>query len=208
MAFRSFFLALLLSLGVQLVHGVPAASSQYDTSIEKRAPNPYAPIKVYYNLKDFIRPATSVSYDEAKWALERKQKADAQIKKLLLEVEDKTGANFGKPKAPNKKESGYPVLALASSGGGFRALLTGAGVHQAFDGREKDKTSVSGLYQALSYESGLSGGAWLLGSVSAYESRLQSAIANKPYIRSRPTTGNQYQALKRTYGKRHSRTAC
>ena len=71
----------------------------------------------------------------------------------------KTDPTFGQPSA-------YPTLALTSSGGGLRAMLTGAGVHQAFDNRDSD-TSVSGLYQALTYESGLSGGSWLLGSLAA-----------------------------------------
>jgi lysophospholipase len=45
-------------------------------------------------------------------------------------------------------------------------MLSGAGVIKAFDRREKVKTGVSGLYQALTYEAGLSGGSWLLSSLA------------------------------------------
>lgn len=58
-------------------------------------------------------------------------------------------------------------LALANSGGGYRALLVGAGVIQGLDDRESNGlTNTSGLYQALTYHSGLSGGAWLLSSIA------------------------------------------
>jgi lysophospholipase len=59
-----------------------------------------------------------------------------------------------------------PTIELTSSGGGYRALLTGAGVIQALDGRDSS-VSTSGLYQALTYHSALSGGSWLLSSIMA-----------------------------------------
>lgn len=45
-------------------------------------------------------------------------------------------------------------------------MLAGAGVIKGFDGREENKTGVSGIYQALTYEAGLSGGSWLLSSIA------------------------------------------
>lgn len=56
-------------------------------------------------------------------------------------------------------------LALATSGGGYRSLLVGAGVIQGFDERDSN-ISTSGLFQALTYQSGLSGGSWLLSSLA------------------------------------------
>lgn len=44
-------------------------------------------------------------------------------------------------------------------------MLTGAGVIQALDSRDTDLRT-SGLYQALTYHSGLSGGSWLLSSLA------------------------------------------
>ena len=57
-----------------------------------------------------------------------------------------------------------PTIALTSSGGGFRATLSGAGTVQALDIRD-GLVSTSGLYQAITYHSGLSGGSWLLSSI-------------------------------------------
>ena len=59
--------------------------------------------------------------------------------------------------------SKYPVVALTTSGGGYRSLLTGAGVIQGFDSRDS-QDGVSGVFQGLTYQAGLSGGAWLLSS--------------------------------------------
>jgi lysophospholipase len=54
---------------------------------------------------------------------------------------------------------------LTTSGGGYRSLLSGAGVIQGLDSRDSD-VSTSGLYQALTYQAGLSGGGWMLSSIA------------------------------------------
>jgi lysophospholipase len=56
-------------------------------------------------------------------------------------------------------------IALTTSGGGYRSLLSGAGVIQGLDSRDSD-VSTTGLYQALTYQAGLSGGSWLLSSMA------------------------------------------
>lgn len=53
---------------------------------------------------------------------------------------------------------------MTSSGGGYRAMLLGAGVVQALDARDSD-SALNGVYQALTYHAGLSGGGWLLSSI-------------------------------------------
>ena len=61
-----------------------------------------------------------------------------------------------------------PNIGLAMSGGGYRALLNGAGAIQAFDNREQNGTlekHLGGLLQASTYLAGLSGGSWLVGSI-------------------------------------------
>lgn len=102
-----------------------------------------------------VREATGLSSAESAYIEDRDVKASAALEAWL----EGTGAGFD--------TSDLPRLALASSGGGWRASLVGAGVVQALDSRDSD-TSVSGLYQALSYHSALSGGGWLLGSMAAY----------------------------------------
>ncbi|KAK7203074.1 phospholipase B [Myxozyma melibiosi] len=58
-------------------------------------------------------------------------------------------------------------VGLAFSGGGYRAMLQGAGVLAAVDNRTTNATDsghIGGLLQASTYVAGLSGGAWLLSS--------------------------------------------
>lgn len=64
--------------------------------------------------------------------------------------------------------SRLPNVALAFSGGGWRALMNGAGAVQAFDSRTPNSTAaghLGGLLQSATYISGLSGGSWLVGSI-------------------------------------------
>jgi lysophospholipase len=61
-----------------------------------------------------------------------------------------------------------PNIGIAMSGGGYRALLNGAGAIAAFDSRTSNATSkghLGGLLQSATYLSGLSGGSWLVGSI-------------------------------------------
>lgn len=64
--------------------------------------------------------------------------------------------------------SALPNIGIAVSGGGYRAMLNGAGVVQAFDDRTENSTSaghLGGLLQSSTYIAGLSGGSWLVGSL-------------------------------------------
>jgi lysophospholipase len=66
--------------------------------------------------------------------------------------------------------SALPNIALAFSGGGYRALLNGAGGLAAFDSRTPGSTNsgqLGGLLQASTYVSALSGGGWMIGSIYA-----------------------------------------
>lgn len=63
-----------------------------------------------------------------------------------------------------------PNIGIAVSGGGYRAMLNGAGAISAFDSRSPgstDKGNLGGLLQSATYLSGLSGGGWLVGSIFA-----------------------------------------
>lgn len=65
-------------------------------------------------------------------------------------------------------KSAIPNVAIAASGGGYRAMLNGAGALSAFDDRTPNATSkgqLGGLLQSATYVAGLSGGSWLVGSV-------------------------------------------
>ena len=64
--------------------------------------------------------------------------------------------------------STLPNIAIAVSGGGWRALMNGAGALKAFDSRTDNNTGngkLGGLLQSATYLAGLSGGGWLVGSI-------------------------------------------
>ena len=64
--------------------------------------------------------------------------------------------------------SALPNIGIAVSGGGWRALMNGAGAIKAFDSRTVNNTGngkLGGLLQSATYLSGLSGGSWLVGSI-------------------------------------------
>jgi lysophospholipase len=63
--------------------------------------------------------------------------------------------------------SKFSRIAIAFSGGGFRAAQYSAGVTSALDARDRSAKSVGtgGLLQVASYISGLSGGSWFTGSL-------------------------------------------
>jgi lysophospholipase len=63
-----------------------------------------------------------------------------------------------------------PNVAIAVSGGGYRALLNGAGFVAAADSRVPGSLAahgIGGLLQSSTYLAGLSGGGWLVGSIYA-----------------------------------------
>ncbi|OBZ65137.1 Lysophospholipase 1 [Grifola frondosa] len=61
-----------------------------------------------------------------------------------------------------------PKLGIATSGGGYRAAIFGAGVLNTLDGRNSSSVAAGtgGLLQAASYLAGLSGGSWLVSSLA------------------------------------------
>lgn len=78
--------------------------------------------------------------------------------------------------------SALPNIAIAISGGGYRALLNGAGFLAAADSTTAGSTStggIGGLLQATTYLAGLSGGAWLVGSMYSNNfSSVEAMLAN------------------------------
>ena len=114
-------------------------------------PSLYAPIPAACPSTPLVRPADGLSSSELAYLTGRKPKADAALKTWL----QKSNSTFD--------TSNLPTIALTTSGGGYRSLLTGAGVIQGFDARDSI-VDTSGVFQAMTYHAGLSGGAWLLSS--------------------------------------------
>lgn len=80
--------------------------------------------------------------------------------------------------------SALPNIGIAVSGGGYRALMNGAGAIKAFDSRTENSTSpgqLGGLLQSATYLAGLSGGSWLLSSIYINNfTTISSLQTNKP----------------------------
>lgn len=118
----------------------------------------YAPTNVACPSKCLIRrSAIQLSDAEESYRISRKAVADIALREWLIRLP----AAFVLP-------TNLPTLALTSSGGGFRAMLVGAGVVAALDSRDPRSawTPTAGLYQSLTYHAGLSGGSWLLSALS------------------------------------------
>ena len=135
-----------------LTSAAPSLTSSKDTSLLERALSPYAPISVQCPSTRLVRPANSLSSKEASYVSSRKTNAD------------NSHATWLKQQGPFSTSS-LPVVGFASSGGGYRALLETAGVVQGLDIRDSN-VGTAGVYQGLTYESGLSGGSWFLSSLA------------------------------------------
>lgn len=80
-----------------------------------------------------------------------------------------TGFDVGKYMDNNgNNATALPTVAIAFSGGGYRAMTNGAGALAAMDSRTTNSSNaggIGGLLQASTYIAGLSGGGWLVGSI-------------------------------------------
>jgi len=151
----------------------------------------YAPVQAACPASPLIRPATSASTSEATWVSARISKANAGLAAWLKKI----NSGFD--------TSSLPEVGLTTSGGGYRSLLNGAGVIQAFDDRDSN-SSVNGLYQALTYQAGLSGGGWLLSSIAGNnwttisnlrDSLWEDAFQDSPILPSNFTAGLAYAEI-------------
>ncbi|TVY75762.1 putative lysophospholipase SPAC1A6.03c, partial [Lachnellula suecica] len=113
----------------------------------------YTPISTTCPSTSLVRAASGLSDNEEAYRVSRKAVADEALKAWLTS----TDSGFGTAE--------LPTVALTTSGGGYRSMLSGAGVIQGLDSRDSN-VSTSGLFQALTYQAGLSGGSWLLTSIS------------------------------------------
>lgn len=121
---------------------------QTSSPLKSKLP-PYTISEVRCDGVQLVRRGQSISPGEQAYVKQRAKKTGEALQKWL----DSTGETF--------RLNRMPTLAMVSSGGSYRAMLMGAGVVQAMDRRDTQEAT-GGLYQAMSYHSGLSGGSWLL----------------------------------------------
>ncbi|TLS28385.1 hypothetical protein PpBr36_01928 [Pyricularia pennisetigena] len=112
--------------------------------------------------------ASGLSAEETAWLVNRRKNTVKPMADFLARanIQDFNASDY--VSRFQGEISSLPNIALAFSGGGYRALLNGAGFIKAADDRTPGTTEpggIGGLLQASTYMSGLSGGSWLLGSV-------------------------------------------
>lgn len=115
-----------------------------------------------------IRNAGSLSPNETAWLDLRRNNTVQPMRELItrLNISGFDAGSYIDQHANNK--SALPNIGIAVSGGGWRALLNGAGAIKAFDSRTTNSTAagqLGGLLQSATYLAGLSGGSWLVGSI-------------------------------------------
>jgi len=115
-----------------------------------------------------VRSASTLSHNETLW-LERRRNNTIESMRTLLSRGNITGFDAGSYiDSISHNASALPNIGIAISGGGWRALMNGAGAIKAFDNRTANATHqghLGGLLQSATYLSGLSGGSWLVGSI-------------------------------------------
>jgi hypothetical protein len=103
---------------------------------------------------NYIRPATSISANETTYIQGRLNNAKNALSTFFANA--KVAQDGLDILLENSKT--IPRIAIAISGGGYRAMLHGSGGIAALDSR--NSSSVAGLLQSSVYMAGLSGGSW------------------------------------------------
>ncbi|KAI1496137.1 lysophospholipase [Biscogniauxia marginata] len=120
--------------------------------------------------KPTIRSAGTLSQSEQDWLEVRRAKTIDPMVQFLRQANI---PDFDAPAFINSNAQNFsvvPNIGIAISGGGYRALMNGAGFVAAADSRVPGSTDAGGigdLLQATTYLAGLSGGGWLVGSIFA-----------------------------------------
>lgn len=134
-----------------------------------QAPDGYAPEKISCpSSRPVIRNATKLSSQEIDWTQLRDKEITSSLKSFLGRADIDGFDAESYINGIIDKDQQLPRIGIAVSGGGYRALMNGAGALSAFDNRSQDSTSsghTGGLLQAATYVSGLSGGSWVVGSL-------------------------------------------
>ncbi|OBA19477.1 hypothetical protein METBIDRAFT_33162 [Metschnikowia bicuspidata var. bicuspidata NRRL YB-4993] len=140
----------------------------------------YAPFEIDCPEGNLLRLANSLSEEENDWVTERHKVTDSYLETFLNDamLDDFDASSFLRNTTNNRSIT----IGLAFSGGGYRAMLAGAGQLSALDNRTEGAHAegLGGLLQASTYLVGLSGGSWLVGSVANNNfTSIQDIVDNK-----------------------------
>ncbi|KAK6457411.1 phospholipase B [Scheffersomyces xylosifermentans] len=114
--------------------------------------------------KKLTRTADGLSDEEVTWLEGRKTISNDN---LIAFLEHANMTDFDAADFVNNKANDTIKIGIAFSGGGYRAMLCGAGQLAALDNRTTGawEHGLGGLLQASTYLVGLSGGNWLVGTI-------------------------------------------
>lgn len=126
----------------------------------------YAPHNTSCSSDSLIRRASGLNDDEKSYIEKRWETTNKNLIDFLnnrANLSDFNARDF----IDNYQEAHNITIGLAFSGGGYRAMLCGAGQILGLDDRYDDANSdgLGGVLQSASYLSGLLGGNWLVGSL-------------------------------------------
>ncbi|KAK4659574.1 Lysophospholipase 1 [Podospora pseudocomata] len=156
------------------VPAVQLSQPNHDLVLSPRArPNApsggYAPQEVNCpRNKPTVRLADGISKQEEDWLGKRRKETVKPMIDFLkrANLEGFDAEAYINRVAPDVKD--LPNVGIAVSGGGYRALMNGAGFVAAADSRTTGATGegqIGGLLQSSTYLAGLSGGGWLVSSI-------------------------------------------
>ncbi|KAF8432987.1 lysophospholipase catalytic domain-containing protein [Boletus edulis BED1] len=153
-----------LSLSAGLVAAQSVASQAY-TPVAGVCPNGFTLVRMAGSPGHQSLSASEAAYVQAR----RSQVIPQAWKTYLANVEaTKVALPSYVSSILNGSSCETPSFGIATSGGGYRAAIFGAGVLNALDGRNVSSNSagIGGLLQAATYIAGLSGGSWFLTSLA------------------------------------------
>ncbi|KAI2777528.1 lysophospholipase catalytic domain-containing protein [Daldinia loculata] len=117
-----------------------------------------------------IRSAGTLSQSEQSWLRNRRNKTIDPMLEFFKQANLSDFDAVSYVSSNSQNFSIVPNIGIAVSGGGYRALMNGAGFIAAADSRTPGSTDaggIGGLLQSSTYLAGLSGGGWLVGSIFA-----------------------------------------
>jgi lysophospholipase len=152
-------------------------------ALPANAPNDYTPQIIQCpSTTPQIRSAANLSPDETKWLQVRRNATVEPMRDLLSRLNIKGLDTNAYINTHKNNASALPNIGIAVSGGGYRAMLNGAGIIQAFDDRSPDSKKsghLGGLLQSATYLAGLSGGSWLVSTLYANNWTSIDAVLSK-----------------------------
>lgn len=129
----------------------------------------YAPGNVSCPNTTLLRNGSYLSDDELNWLKKRDVNTNNALNKFLNHhIKNFSNSSIFKKFLNFNNTEKKSRIAIAASGGGYRAMLNGAGVIAAFDNRTNGswEHGLGGLLESSTYWGGLSGGSWMLNTLA------------------------------------------